>query len=115
VRIDLLHRAAQSGPRRDAFTPRGWQPLPPPAGAAPAAPPPPPPTAPPLPFTFMGLFESPGERTVYYLVEGDKLHTVTEGETINGTHRIEAVKGNRMDILYMPLSVTQTLALGAEP
>jgi hypothetical protein len=52
---------------------------------------------------------------VYYLVEGDKLYSVTEGETINGTHRIEAVKGNRMDILYLPLSIMQTLALGAAP
>jgi hypothetical protein len=117
LRIDLLNRAGQSGPQRDAFTPRSWQPPPPPAPPAvvdlPA--PPPPPTAPVLPFTFMGQFESPGEKTMYYLVEGEKLHTVTEGETINGTHRIEAVKGNRMDILYLPLSIMQTLALGAAP
>jgi len=115
LRIDLLNRAGQSGPRRDAFSPRGWQPPPPPP--APPAPvePPPPPAAPALPFAFMGQFESPGEKTVYYLVEGDKLYTVTEGETINGTHRIEAVKGNHMDILYLPLSITQTLALGAAP
>ena len=115
LRIDLLNRAGQSGPRRDAFSPRGWQP-------------PPPPPAPPAPVELpheserqrggggrRGRFESPGEKTVYYLVEGDKLHTVTEGETINGTHRIEAVKGNHMDILYLPLSITQTLALGAAP
>jgi len=118
LRIDLLNRAGQTGPRHDAFVPRGWRPPPPPP-ASPAPPvaeePPPPPVAPALPFTFMGQFESPGEKTVYYLVEGDKLHTVTEGETINGTHRIEAVKGNRMDILYLPLSIMQTLALGAAP
>jgi hypothetical protein len=63
----------------------------------------------------MGQFENPGEKTVYYLVEGEKLHAVTEGETINGTHRIEAVKDKRMDILYLPLSIMQTLALGAAP
>jgi len=115
LRIDLLNRAGQAVPQRDAFTPRGWRtPTPPPAPQVPAAvEPPPPPEAPALPFTFMGQFESPGEKTVYYLVEGDKLHAVTQGETINGTHRIEAIDGNRMDILYLPLAIVQTLAVGA--
>jgi hypothetical protein len=40
---------------------------------------------------------------------------VSGGETINGTYRIETIKGNRMDILYLPLSITQSLALGAMP
>lgn len=116
LRVDLLNRAAHAGPRRDAFSARAWQPAPPPPSPARAEPPPPPPpTAPALPFTFMGKFENPGDKTVYYLVEGDKLHTVTEGETINGTYRIEAVKENSMDFLYLPLATTQTLALGAAP
>lgn len=116
LRLDLLHRAAQAGPQRDAFSARAWQ-QPAPARAAPPASvePPPPPTAPPLPFAFMGRFDNPGDKTVYYLVEGDKLHTVSEGETINGTYRIEAVKEISMDILYLPLAITQTLALGPRP
>jgi len=117
LRLDLLNRSGQPTPQRDAFRPRSWRPPPPPPPppvvVVPA--PPPPPTAPALPFTFMGRFENPGEKTVYYLVERGKLHAVTEGETINGTHRIEAVKDNRMDIVYLPLSITQTLALGATP
>lgn len=115
LRIDLLNRAGQAVPQRDAFTPRGWRtPAPPPPPQAPVAvEPPPPPAAPALPFTFMGLFESPGEKTVYYLVEGDRLHAVTQGETINGTYRVEAVDGSRMDIVYLPLTIVQTLAVGA--
>jgi hypothetical protein len=115
LRIDLLNRAGQAVPQRDAFTPRGWRaPAPPPPPQVPAAvEPPPPPEAPALPFTFMGQFESPGEKTVYYLVEGDKLHAVTQGETINGTYRVEAVDGSRMDILYLPLAIVQTLAVGS--
>ena len=117
LRVDLLNRAAQAGPQRDAFSARAWQPAPPPPPPARAEPPPPPPppAAPALPFTFMGKFEIPGDKTVYYLVEGDRLHTVTEGETIDGTYRIEAVNESRMDILYLPLSIVQTLALGAAP
>jgi hypothetical protein len=118
LRLDLLQRAVQAGPQRDAFSARAWQ-QPAPARAAPPAsvepPPPPPPTAPPLPFAFMGRFDNPGDKTVYYLVEGDKLHTVSEGETINGIYRIEAVKEISMDILYLPLAITQSLALGPMP
>ena len=115
LRLDLLNRSGHSGPQRDAFMTRRPQqrPAPPPAPAPVEEPPPP--SAPPLPFTFMGQFESPGEKTVYYLVEGDRLYAVTEGETINGTHRVESVQGNRMDIVYLPLSITQSLALGTGP
>lgn len=112
VRVDLLNRAAQARPPRDAFSPRLWQPvLPPPPASVEPPPPPPPPAAPALPFTFMGRLESPGEKTVYYLLAGDRLHVVTEGETIDGTHRIESVQGDRMQILYIPLSIVQALAL----
>lgn len=116
LRLDLLNRTGHSGPRRDAFMTPAKPPAPRQPVAAPApVEPPPPPAAPALPFTFMGQFEIPGEKTVYYLVEGDKLHAVTEGETINGTHRVEAVQGNQMSILYLPLSITQTLPVGATP
>jgi hypothetical protein len=115
LRLDLLNRSGHSGPERDAFmTRRPPRPAAPPVAPAPVEPPPPP-AAPPLPFTFMGQFESPGEKTVYYLVEGDKLYAVTEGETINGTHRVESIQGNHMDIVYLPLSITQSLALGTGP
>lgn len=115
VRVDLLNREAHAGPKSDAFSARGWQPAPPPPPPVRAKPTPPPPAAPALPFTFMGKLEVPGEKTLYYLIEGDKLHAVTEGETINGTHRIDAVNDNIMGITYLPLSIKQTLALGATP
>jgi hypothetical protein len=71
LRVDLLNRAAQAGPRSDAFSARAWRPAPAPARPASVAPPPPPPppTAPALPFTFLGRFEISGGKTVYYLVE----------------------------------------------
>ncbi len=118
LRVDLLSRdAQQAGPTRDVFTAHAWQappPPPPPVQVAPP-PPPPPPVAPALPFTYLGKLEAPGEKTVIYLVEGEKLHAVSEGDTLNGTHRIESVSGTRMEILYLPLSEKQTLALGNEP
>ncbi len=117
LRIDLLARGAQERLAHNAFVPRSWEPPPPPpAPAAPVRsappPPPPPPAAPPLPFTFMGTFDSEGGKTAYYLVEGDKLHAVAEGEVVNGVYRVGALRGEELELVYLPLAVSQTLALG---
>ncbi len=114
LRIDLLARGAQERLALNAFVPRSWEPPPPPPAPARsvAPPPPPPPTAPPLPFTFLGTFDSKGGETAYYLVEGDKLHAVAEGEVVNGVYRVGALRGEELELVYLPLSISQTLALG---
>jgi len=119
VRIDLLRRDAQARPAGDAFAAHSWQPPPPPPPRpkliAPepelADPPPPPPVAPPLPFTFLGAFEAGGKR-VLYIVEGDKVHAVSEGEIVNELYQVEAVGADEMVFTYLPLKLKQTLSLG---
>jgi hypothetical protein len=118
VRIDLLRRDAQARPEGDAFAAHSWQPPPPPPRPkliAPepelADPPPPPPAAPPLPFTFLGAFEAGGKR-VLYIVEGDKVHAVSEGEIVNELYQVEAVGADEMVFVYLPLKLKQTLSLG---
>ena len=88
LRHDLLRREAQQRPEGDAFAAHSWQPPPPPPPpvkkqvvAPEPAPEPPPPAAPPLPFTFLGAFETEGAKQVFYLVEGDKVHAVTEAKS----------------------------------
>ena len=115
LRIDLLQRRAQERTARDVFTAHSWQPPPPPAVQAKIEPPPPPPpppepTAPPLPFAFLGTFESAGGKQVYYLVEGDKVHAVSAGETVNDLYSIEAADAEGMVLVYLPLKIRQTLA-----
>jgi hypothetical protein len=119
VRIDLLRRDAQARPEGDAFAAHSWQPPPPPPRPkliAPepelADPPPPPPAAPPLPFTFLGAFEATGGKRVLYLVEGDKVHAVSEGEIVNELYQVEAVGADEMVFMYLPLKLKQTLSLG---
>ena len=73
--------------------------------------PPPPPVAPPLPFTFLGAFEAGGKR-VLYIVEGDKVHAVSEGEVVNELYQVEAVGADEMVFTYLPLKLKQTLSLG---
>ena len=121
VRIDLLRRDAQPRPENDAFAAHSWQPPPPPPPRpkliAPepelADPPPPPPVAPPLPFTFLGAFEATGGKRVLYLVEGDKVHAVSEGEMVNDLYQVEAIGAEEMVLMYLPLKQKQTLSLGA--
>jgi hypothetical protein len=119
LRMDLLRRDVQQPPQRDAFAAHSWQPPPPPpppvkkqAVAPEPAPEPPPPAAPPLPFTYLGAFETTGAKQVFYLVEGDKVHAVTEGEIVNETYQIETVTAEEMVLMYLPLKIRQTLALG---
>lgn len=120
VRIDLLRRDAQPRPEGDAFAAHSWQPPPPPPPRpkliAPepelADPPPPAPVAPPLPFSFLGAFEAVGGKRVLYLVEGDKVHAVSEGEMVNELYQVEAVGADEMVFMYLPLKERQTLSFG---
>lgn len=90
-------------------------PIPPPPTVAPpvvAAPPPPPPPKPPaVPFAYIGKFEE-GERTVYFLVKGDKLYMVKAGEDIDEAYSFDGEAGNQLRLTYKPLRVAQTLTVG---
>lgn len=113
LRVDLLQRSAQETAARDVFAAHSWyRPPPPPPAQKLEPPPPPPPAAPPLPFTFLGTFESADGKPVFYLVEGDKVHAVSEGEVVNGVWRIQGVSVDAIVLMYLPLSLPQTLALG---
>ncbi|MDO8251735.1 MAG: hypothetical protein Q7T78_18755 [Rhodoferax sp.] len=101
----------------DAFANLSWLPPPPPVVIAPPPrpPPPPPPTAPPLPFTFVGLMEKGTARPQAFLAKGDALLVVSAGDTIdNNTYRIETLSPQKIVITYLPMNTQQTLnILGA--
>lgn len=112
VRLDLLKRADPEPPQRDLFASTTPPPPPPPPPEPP--PPPPKPTAPPLPFTSIGKFETTGEPTIYYLQEGDQVHAVVVGDTIGPSYRVESVANGVMQIVYLPLKTKQTLSVGGD-
>ncbi|MBT2303269.1 hypothetical protein J7E70_22735 [Variovorax paradoxus] len=84
-------------------------PPPPPPIAKPA--PPPPPTAPPMPFTFLGRYEDEGVRIIM-LVKGDRIYTVSEGDVIDRTYRVERLAGGKLELIYLPLGIKQTVSAG---
>lgn len=105
--------------RGNAFANLSWLPPPPKVVAVPPPPPPkpPPPTAPPLPFTFVGLMEKGAARPQAFLSRGDALLVVAAGDTIdNNTYRIETLSAQKIVITYLPMNIQQSLnILGTTP
>lgn len=97
----------------DTFAAKSWYvpPPPPPLPKPVAKAPPPPPAAPPMPFSFMGRYEEAGTRIIL-LVKGDRIYTVSEGDVIDNTYRVERLAGGQLELTYLPLSIKQTISAG---
>lgn len=76
-----------------------------PAAAAPAA-------APPLPFRYVGRLVQNG-RTEILLMRGTMLHSIAEGDEIDGEYRVERITGASIQFSYLPGQVRQKLDLTA--
>lgn len=102
-------RAVPSGDGQ-AFARLSWLPPPPPPAAPPPPPPAPAPTAPPLPFTFVGMVEDGMGKPQAFLAKGDILLVVTVGQLLeNNTYRVDSFDANQVVITYLPLTTKQTI------
>lgn len=71
------------------------------------------PVAPPLPFAYMGkMLDEESGRLVLYLAKGDVPYSVTVGEVIDGTYKVEAVSETELTLIYLPLNTKQKLIIG---
>jgi len=97
----------------NTFGATSWHVPPPPPPPKPVAEPapPPPPAAPPMPFTFLGRYEDGGARVIM-LVKGDRIYTVSEGDVIDQTYRVERLAGGQLELTYLPLDIKQTISAG---
>jgi hypothetical protein len=94
----------------DAFRAAAWTPPPPPPPPpAPAPPPPPPPTAPPVPFSFVGLLEQKSSKPTAFLAKGEALVIAGVGDVIDGTYRVESLSPTGVVVTYLPLNQRQTV------
>jgi hypothetical protein len=116
----LLAACVAAAPGPNPFGVTTWATPAPPAPAAPApapepAPPLPaaaaPPVAPALPFRFLGRYRDGRGQTVL-LVDGERLHVVGPGDTIDGTWRVERVTGQLVELTYLPMQLKQSLSTG---
>lgn len=106
--------AARSNRQRspDLFASHSWYvpppPPPPPQQARPTAP-----TAPPLPYTFLGSYEKSGDKPVYFLVRGDRVHDVRPGDILENTYAVGNASRGQLQLTYLPLKQDQWLSVGS--
>ena len=75
----------------------------------PAAPPPPP-VAPAPPFFYMGKLENSPKGTTFFLSANNKVYAVVAGEKIDDAWRLDAETDTSLNLTYLPLGQSQTLA-----
>ncbi len=72
------------------------------------------PPAPPLPFRYVGRVVQNGRAEVL-LLRGVMLHTIAEGDEIDGEYRVERITGAAIQFTYLPAGSRQQLDLSAGP
>lgn len=70
------------------------------------------PPAPPLPFRYVGRLVQNGRAEVL-LMRGGLLHSIAEGDEIDGEYRVERITGATIRFIYLPARVAQSLDLAA--
>ena len=89
----------------------GAPPAPPqPVAAAPSAPAVA--VAPPAPYRFAGRVRK-GAEEEFLLSKGDLIFPVKEGETLDGTYRVVAVKAEGIELTYLPLGTTERVIVSS--
>jgi hypothetical protein len=68
--------------------------------------------APPLPFRYVGRLSQNG-RSEVLLMRGAMLHSVAEGDEIDGEYRVERISGASVHFTYLPGGMKQNLDLTA--
>ncbi len=115
TKVDKQHK--EMGRVSDIFNQTSWYVAPPPSkktaesDAPPAPVVVPAPVAPPLPFVYLGRYGDTDTRTVI-LSKGEKVYTVTVGEIIENTYRVNKFTKGAVNLTYLPLNIVQSLRTG---
>ncbi len=71
-----------------------------------------PPVPPPLPFQVVGKFVDGSDQRVFLIFNGRNL-VVHPGDAIGSDYTVSAISADQMTVQYVPLDVSQTVALPA--
>jgi hypothetical protein len=66
--------------------------------------------APPLPFRYVGRLVQKG-RSEALVMRGKMLHSIAEGDEIDGEYRVERITGASIRFVYLPARIAQSLDL----
>lgn len=112
VKLNSLGKRSVSGVKAiDVFKGKSWY-VPPPPPPPPKPVPPPPPTAPPLPYIYLGSYQEPGGRLIIFLTRGERVYSVSPGEVVENTYRVDGVAAGQLSLTYLPLNIKQTMNIG---
>jgi hypothetical protein len=112
----LPERQSFSGDRTDVFAAARW-------AQAPVVPKPKPVvqesasagvSAPPVPYRFVGTVKH-GKEVVYALAKGDSVIPIHQGDTLDGTYRVEEITSQMVTLVYLPLEERTMLVLATPP
>jgi len=113
--LEKLGKRAQTEHKTvDIFKGKSWYVAPPKPKAVPPPPPPPPPppTAPPMPYAYMGSYMGKDGHTIIFLTKGDQVYSVSPGDVLEGTYRVEGIASGQLVLIYLPLNIQQTISIG---
>jgi hypothetical protein len=97
----------------DAFNAIRWQrPEPAPLVRPVVIAPPPPPSAPPMPFTFVGLLMQGAAKPKAFIAKGEALMMVSTGDLLeNNTYRVDGISDQEIVITYLPMNTRHNLTV----
>jgi len=64
-----------------------------------------------MPFSFLGRYIE-DDILIILLVKGERIYTVSEGEVIENTYRVERLSDAVLELTYLPLNIKQTINTG---
>jgi len=106
--LQLPERRGLSQARGELF----GAPPPPPQPVAAAATAPVVQVAPPMPYKFAGRVRK-GSEEEFLLSKGDLVFPVKEGDTIDGTYKVVAVKPGGIELIYIPLGTSDRISVSS--
>jgi hypothetical protein len=57
----------------------------------------------------MGRYDE-AAKVIVMLVKGDRLYTVSVGDVIDGTYRVDRISDRTVELIYLPLQERQVLS-----
>jgi hypothetical protein len=70
------------------------------------------PSLPPMPFQFVGRLHDRSDLQVF-LQDGEKIYVVRSGDVIDDTWKITGISELELQLIYLPLHLSQTLSVGS--
>lgn len=103
--IRLPERPLLEDPRVELFGSHNWQPPVPTIIARPSTP-----TAPPMPYRFAGKLLR-GDEVSILLSKGDAVFAIKQGQTLDGSYRVESISDTEVTLVYLPLRHQESIPI----